>query len=172
MLRQKALWDCFSVTSHPVRYLLFSKNTSFYKASTLTWISDAITKPSRPKSLKWLSTSRLILLFDLYLPNIAAITYPVIPWNVRWRISFDCTATWFNAASTIASMTLLPRASHPRRLVQVISCHLLHSHVQDEVIYLPLLSDPQEACVNKCADKFLKHSERVGARFGELSQQV
>jgi import inner membrane translocase subunit TIM9 len=35
-----------------------------------------------------------------------------------------------------------------------------------------LLSDPQEACVNKCADKFLKHSERVGARFGELSQQV
>lgn len=69
-------------------------------------------------------------------------------------------------------MTLLPRASHPRRLVQVISCHLLHSHVQDEVIYLPLLSDPQEACVNKCADKFLKHSERVGARFGELSQQV
>jgi hypothetical protein len=36
----------------------------------LTWISDAITKPSRPKSLKWLSTSRLILLVDLYLPKI------------------------------------------------------------------------------------------------------
>jgi hypothetical protein len=26
--------------------------------------------------------------------------------------------------------------------------------------------------VNKCADKFLKHSERVGTRFAELSQQV
>lgn len=32
--------------------------------------------------------------------------------------------------------------------------------------------DLQEGCVNKCADKFLKHSERVGARFAELSQNV
>ena len=35
-----------------------------------------------------------------------------------------------------------------------------------------VLRDLQEGCVNKCADKFLKHSERVGARFAELSQNV
>ncbi|KAG2187948.1 hypothetical protein INT44_000698 [Umbelopsis vinacea] len=34
------------------------------------------------------------------------------------------------------------------------------------------VTSKEEACVNKCADKFLKHSERVGARFGELSQQM
>ncbi|KAL1932911.1 hypothetical protein VTP01DRAFT_8589 [Rhizomucor pusillus] len=29
-----------------------------------------------------------------------------------------------------------------------------------------------ESCINKCADKFLKHSERVGTRFAELSQNM
>lgn len=27
----------------------------------------------------------------------------------------------------------------------------------------------QEQCLSHCADKFLKHSERVGARFAELN---
>ena len=30
------------------------------------------------------------------------------------------------------------------------------------------LSSPEEKCVNTCAEKFLKHSGRVGQRFGEL----
>ncbi|KAI8065833.1 Tim10/DDP family zinc finger protein [Gongronella butleri] len=34
------------------------------------------------------------------------------------------------------------------------------------------ITGKEETCVNKCADKFLKHSERVGARFAELSQQM
>ncbi|OZJ05946.1 Mitochondrial import inner membrane translocase subunit TIM9 [Bifiguratus adelaidae] len=34
------------------------------------------------------------------------------------------------------------------------------------------VSGKEEQCVNRCADKFLKHSERVGARFAELSQQM
>merc|ERR1712137_1466911 len=29
------------------------------------------------------------------------------------------------------------------------------------------LSTKEETCVNHCTDKFLKHSERVGARFSE-----
>ncbi|KAF9520346.1 hypothetical protein BS47DRAFT_1335970 [Hydnum rufescens UP504] len=29
------------------------------------------------------------------------------------------------------------------------------------------LSSKEETCVQNCADKFLKHSERVGARFAE-----
>ncbi|EGN97992.1 hypothetical protein SERLA73DRAFT_182805 [Serpula lacrymans var. lacrymans S7.3] len=31
------------------------------------------------------------------------------------------------------------------------------------------LSSKEEQCVMNCADKFLKHSERVGARFAELN---
>ncbi|KAJ3089759.1 protein transporter tim9 [Quaeritorhiza haematococci] len=38
------------------------------------------------------------------------------------------------------------------------------------------LSGKEDACINKCTDKFIKHSERVGQRFGEqnalLSQQM
>ncbi|OAD74379.1 hypothetical protein PHYBLDRAFT_111688 [Phycomyces blakesleeanus NRRL 1555(-)] len=34
------------------------------------------------------------------------------------------------------------------------------------------VSRKEESCVKMCADKFLKHSERVGARFSELSQTV
>ncbi|CEG70578.1 hypothetical protein G6F70_009125 [Rhizopus microsporus] len=34
------------------------------------------------------------------------------------------------------------------------------------------LNSKEESCVNKCADKFFKHSERVGARFAELSQNM
>ncbi|KAI7868448.1 mitochondrial import inner membrane translocase subunit TIM9 [Spinellus fusiger] len=34
------------------------------------------------------------------------------------------------------------------------------------------LTEKENQCVNKCADKFLKHSERVGARFAELSETV
>ncbi|CAO3648753.1 Tim10/DDP family zinc finger protein [Cunninghamella echinulata] len=34
------------------------------------------------------------------------------------------------------------------------------------------LTGKEEACANKCADKFLKHSERVGARFAEINQQM
>ena len=30
------------------------------------------------------------------------------------------------------------------------------------------LTSPEEKCVNTCAEKFLKHSGRVGQRFGEL----
>ena len=31
-----------------------------------------------------------------------------------------------------------------------------------------VLTSPEEKCVNTCAEKFLKHSGRVGQRFGEL----
>ncbi|CAG8719287.1 3626_t:CDS:2 [Racocetra fulgida] len=34
------------------------------------------------------------------------------------------------------------------------------------------LTSKEEACINRCADKFLKHNERVGQRFGELNQQL
>lgn len=34
-----------------------------------------------------------------------------------------------------------------------------------------ILADNQTTCVNNCADKFLKHSERVGARFAEHNEQ-
>ena len=30
------------------------------------------------------------------------------------------------------------------------------------------LAAPEEKCINTCAEKFLKHSGRVGQRFGEL----
>lgn len=30
------------------------------------------------------------------------------------------------------------------------------------------LTSPEEKCINTCAEKFLKHSGRVGQRFGEL----
>jgi import inner membrane translocase subunit TIM9 len=30
------------------------------------------------------------------------------------------------------------------------------------------LATPEEKCINTCAEKFLKHSGRVGQRFGEL----
>jgi hypothetical protein len=30
----------------------------------------------------------------------------------------------------------------------------------------------QTTCVDRCVEKFLKHSERVGLRFGELNQQL
>jgi import inner membrane translocase subunit TIM9 len=33
------------------------------------------------------------------------------------------------------------------------------------------LTGPEEKCVSVCAEKFLKHSGRVGQRFGELSMQ-
>lgn len=34
------------------------------------------------------------------------------------------------------------------------------------------VSSKEEACVKRCADRFLKHSERVSVRFGELSESV
>ncbi|VEU21533.1 DEKNAAC102628 [Brettanomyces naardenensis] len=34
------------------------------------------------------------------------------------------------------------------------------------------LTDREETCLNKCAEKFLKHSERVGQRFQEQNQQL
>mmetsp|Transcript_76483 Transcript_76483/g.127448 ORF Transcript_76483/g.127448 Transcript_76483/m.127448 type:complete len:99 (-) Transcript_76483:408-704(-) len=34
-----------------------------------------------------------------------------------------------------------------------------------------ILSDPEDKCITTCANKFLKHSARVGQRFGELSMQ-
>ncbi|KAG1743322.1 Tim10/DDP family zinc finger protein [Suillus paluster] len=33
------------------------------------------------------------------------------------------------------------------------------------------LSSKEEQCVLNCADKFLKHSERVGQRFAELNAE-
>ncbi|EOD06038.1 mitochondrial import inner membrane translocase Tim10 [Emiliania huxleyi CCMP1516] len=33
------------------------------------------------------------------------------------------------------------------------------------------LTAPEEKCVTTCANKYLKHSGRVGQRFGELSAQ-
>jgi import inner membrane translocase subunit TIM9 len=30
------------------------------------------------------------------------------------------------------------------------------------------LTAPEEKCISTCAEKFLKHSGRVGQRFGEL----
>ena len=33
------------------------------------------------------------------------------------------------------------------------------------------LTNPEEKCVSTCAEKYLKHSGRVGQRFGELSMQ-
>ncbi|OAV90059.1 mitochondrial import inner membrane translocase subunit TIM9 [Puccinia triticina 1-1 BBBD Race 1] len=34
------------------------------------------------------------------------------------------------------------------------------------------LSSKEESCVNNCADKFLKHSERIGARFSEHNAEM
>ncbi|OBA14434.1 mitochondrial import inner membrane translocase subunit Tim9 [Ogataea polymorpha] len=34
------------------------------------------------------------------------------------------------------------------------------------------LSSREETCLNKCAEKFLKHSERVGLRFQEQNQML
>ncbi|GAA5852256.1 hypothetical protein JCM3775_003913 [Rhodotorula graminis] len=34
------------------------------------------------------------------------------------------------------------------------------------------LSSKEEFCVNTCADKFLKHSERVGLRFSEQNAEM
>ncbi|MBW0462307.1 hypothetical protein O181_002022 [Austropuccinia psidii MF-1] len=34
------------------------------------------------------------------------------------------------------------------------------------------LSSKEETCVNNCTDKFLKHSERVGARFSEHNAEM
>jgi len=34
------------------------------------------------------------------------------------------------------------------------------------------LGSKEEQCVLNCADKFLKHSERVGARFAELNAEA
>ena len=31
------------------------------------------------------------------------------------------------------------------------------------------LTGPEETCVNACAEKYLKHSARVGLRFGEIT---
>ncbi|KAL1515542.1 hypothetical protein AB1Y20_002163 [Prymnesium parvum] len=33
------------------------------------------------------------------------------------------------------------------------------------------LSAPEEKCISTCAEKFIKHSGRVGQRFGELTMQ-
>ena len=33
------------------------------------------------------------------------------------------------------------------------------------------LSTPEEKCISTCSEKFLKHSGRVGQRFGELWMQ-
>ncbi|TFK28041.1 chaperone [Coprinopsis marcescibilis] len=33
------------------------------------------------------------------------------------------------------------------------------------------LSSKEDQCVFNCTEKFLKHSERVGARFGELNAE-
>ncbi|QPG73476.1 protein transporter tim9 [Brettanomyces nanus] len=34
------------------------------------------------------------------------------------------------------------------------------------------LTDREDTCLNKCAEKFLKHSERVGQRFQEQNQAM
>ncbi|KZV93729.1 mitochondrial import inner membrane translocase subunit TIM9 [Exidia glandulosa HHB12029] len=34
------------------------------------------------------------------------------------------------------------------------------------------LSSKEETCVTNCADKFLKHAERVGARFAEQNAEA
>ncbi|CAG8790745.1 7633_t:CDS:2, partial [Dentiscutata erythropus] len=34
------------------------------------------------------------------------------------------------------------------------------------------LTSKEETCIGRCTDKFLKHNERVGQRFGELNQQL
>ncbi|KAF8935539.1 protein transporter tim9 [Haplosporangium gracile] len=34
------------------------------------------------------------------------------------------------------------------------------------------LTTKEEGCVQKCADKFLKHSERVGQRFAEANAEM
>ncbi|KAG0014933.1 protein transporter tim9 [Entomortierella chlamydospora] len=35
-----------------------------------------------------------------------------------------------------------------------------------------VMEQKQESCVQKCADKFLKHSERVGQRFAEANAEM
>ncbi|KIK07948.1 hypothetical protein K443DRAFT_672830 [Laccaria amethystina LaAM-08-1] len=34
------------------------------------------------------------------------------------------------------------------------------------------LTSKEEACVTHCTEKFIKHSERVGARFSEMNAEV
>ncbi|TFK74778.1 mitochondrial import inner membrane translocase subunit TIM9 [Pluteus cervinus] len=34
------------------------------------------------------------------------------------------------------------------------------------------LSSKEETCVNNCTDKFIKHSERIGARFAEINAEM
>ena len=34
-----------------------------------------------------------------------------------------------------------------------------------------MLTEPEEKCVTTCSEKYLKHTNRVGQRFGELSMQ-
>ncbi|KAI9208129.1 Tim10/DDP family zinc finger-domain-containing protein [Polychytrium aggregatum] len=34
------------------------------------------------------------------------------------------------------------------------------------------LGSKEQSCLSKCTEKFMKHSERVGLRFGELNQMM
>ncbi|PFH53968.1 hypothetical protein AMATHDRAFT_53669 [Amanita thiersii Skay4041] len=34
------------------------------------------------------------------------------------------------------------------------------------------LSSKEDQCISNCAEKFIKHSERVGARFAEINAEI
>lgn len=76
----------------------------------------------------------------------------------RCKIFFACTLVLSRDASVPAVMTLRAKLFHQKR------------HVGPNVFLCQYFKTvPQEQCVQNCADKFLKHSERVGQRFAELN---
>ncbi|KAJ8501930.1 hypothetical protein ONZ51_g297 [Trametes cubensis] len=51
--------------------------------------------------------------------------------------------------------------------------HFYPPNLRDRsVLTKPIAPPPQEQCVLNCTDKFLKHSERVGARFAEHNAEM
>ncbi|XP_010266687.1 PREDICTED: mitochondrial import inner membrane translocase subunit Tim9 isoform X1 [Nelumbo nucifera] len=90
-----------------------------------------------------------------------------------------------------AQRSLLSHSAQRRKKLSAFRCHLILQHHQSTVssslrMYNSLvercftdcvenfrrksLDKQEETCVRRCAEKFLKHSMRVGMRFAELNQ--
>ena len=77
----------------------------------------------------------------------------------RCKTFSRCTQTLWKNASTRVVTILPPKPWHPKRYVPSSCCPYVARGWEF----------PKEACVMHCTEKFIKHSERVGARFSEMN---
>lgn len=98
--------------------------------------------------------------------QVSTPSHPILYFQLIFKInrcktSSKCIPTSSKNASTLAVMTSQARLCHQKR-------SFFHPVSFDSMFILFF----QEQCILNCTEKFIKHSERVGARFAEQNAGV